>query len=572
MIERLIDGSARNPILVILFVLLLGTWGLWAGFQVPLDAIPDLSDVQVTIYTEWQGRSPTLIEDQVTYPIVTSLLAGPKVKRVRGVSEYGVSYVYVIFEDRTDLYWARSRVLEYMQKLTGKLPSGVAPTLGPDATGVGWVYQYALVDESGAHDLAQLRSLQDWYLRYQLESVPGVAEVSAVGGFVKQYQIEVDPNTLAAYRLPIKTIIEAVRNSNAEVSGRVLEMAGTEYVIRGRGYLRSIDDIELIPVGTDGRGTPILIRDIAHVQIGPDQRRGVAELDGKGQTVGGIVIMRAGENALAVIERIKARLAEITPALPKGVHIVSTYDRSDLIHRAIAVLREKLVEESIIVSLVAVVFLFHLRSALVAILILPVAVLLAFIPMAYLHITSSIMSLGGIAIAIGAMVDAAIVMVENAHKRLEQAPNAAREGARLGAPGVGGCERTETIIAAAKEVGRPLFFSLLVIAVSFLPIFALEAQEGRLFTPLAYTKTFAMLFATALSVTLGSCTDGPPDPWAYPGRSQESVELAAGRAVSAHHLRRVARQVADARTGGGDRRIHGADLFPSRRGIHAAAE
>jgi Cu(I)/Ag(I) efflux system membrane protein CusA/SilA len=502
MIARLIEGSARNPILVILLVLLLGAWGLWAGFRVPLDAVPDLSDVQVTIYTEWQGRSPTLIEDQVTYPIVTSLLAGPKVKRVRGVSEYGVSYVYVIFEDRTDLYWARSRVLEYMQKLTGKLPAGVAPTLGPDATGVGWVYQYALVDESGAHDLAQLRSLQDWYLRYQLESVPGVAEVSAVGGFIKQYQIEVDPNTLAAYRLPIKTIIEAVRNSNAEVSGRVLEMAGTEYVIRGRGYLRSIEDIELIPVGTDGRGTPILIRDIAHVQIGPDQRRGIAELDGKGQVVGGIVIMRAGENALAVIERVKTRLAEITPALPKGVQIVPTYDRSDLIHRAIAVLREKLVEESIIVSLVAVVFLFHLRSALVAILILPVAVLLAFIPMAYLNITSSIMSLGGIAIAIGAMVDAAIVMVENAHKRLEQAPSSAREGVRLGAPGVGGCERTETIIAAAKEVGRPLFFSLLVIAVSFLPIFALEAQEGRLFTPLAYTKTFAMLFATALSVTL----------------------------------------------------------------------
>jgi Cu(I)/Ag(I) efflux system membrane protein CusA/SilA len=487
MLARLIEGSARNPILVILSVLLLAAWGLWAGFQVPLDAIPDLSDVQVTIYTEWEGRSPTLIEDQITYPIVTSLLAGPRVKRVRGVSEYGVSYVYVIFEDRTDLYWARSRVLEYLQKLTGKLPAGATPTLGPDATGVGWVYQYALVDESGAHDLAQLRSLQDWYLRYQLESVPGVAEVSAVGGFVKQYQIEVDPNTLAAYRLPIKTIIEAVRNSNAEVSGRVLEMAGTEYVIRGRGYLRSVDDMELIPVGTDGRGTPILIRDIAHVQIGPDQRRGLAELDGKGQTVGGIVIMRAGENALAVIERIKARLEEITPALPKGVHIVPTYDRSDLIHRAIAVLREKLVEESVIVSLVAVVFLFHLRSALVAILILPVAVLLAFIPMAYLHITSSIMSLGGIAIAIGAMVDAAIVMVENAHKRLEQSPHS---------------DRIETIIAAAKEVGRPLFFSLLVIAVSFLPIFALESQEGRLFTPLAYTKTFSMLFATALSVTL----------------------------------------------------------------------
>ena len=487
MIDRLIEASARNPVLVILCVLLLAVWGSWAVFDVPLDAIPDLSDVQVIVYTEWQGRSPTLIEDQITYPVVTSLLAGPKVKRVRGVSEYGVSYVYAIFEDRTDLYWARSRVLEYLQKLTGKLPPGVTPTLGPDATGVGWVYQYALVDESGTHDLAQLRSLQDWYLRYQLESVPGVAEVSAIGGFVKQYQIEVDPNTLAAYRLPIQKVIEAVRNSNAEVSGRVLEMAGSEYVIRGRGYLRSVDEIELIPVGTDGRGTPILVRDIGHVQLGPDQRRGIAELDGKGQTVGGIVIIRAGENALTVIERIKARLKEITPALPEDVHIVPTYDRSDLIHRAIAVLREKLLEESVIVSLIALVFLFHVRSALVAILILPVAVLLAFIPMAYLKITSNIMSLGGIAIAIGAMVDAAIVMVENAHKRLEQSPSG---------------NRTEIIIAAAKEVGRPLFFSLLVIAVSFLPIFALEAQEGRLFAPLAYTKTFSMVFATALSVTL----------------------------------------------------------------------
>ena len=487
MIARLIERSARNPVLIILCVLLLSAWGAWAVFAVPLDAIPDLSDVQVIIYTEWPGRSPTLIEDQVTYPIVTSMLAGPKVKRVRGVSEYGASYVYVIFEDRTDLYWARSRVLEYMQKLTGKLPAGVTPTLGPDATGVGWVYQYALMDETGTHDLAQLRSLQDWYLRYQLESVPGVAEVAAIGGFVKQYQIEVDPNTLAAYRLPIKTVIDAVRDSNAEVSGRVLEMAGTEYVIRGRGYLRSIEDIELVPVGTDKRGTPILVRDIARVHVGPDQRRGIAELDGRGQTVGGIVIMRAGENALTVTERVKARLEEIKQALPKGVRIVPTYDRSDLIHRAIAVLREKLVEESVIVSLVAVLFLFHLRSALVAIIILPVAVLLAFIPMAYLKVTSNIMSLGGIAIAIGAMVDAAIVMVENAHKRLEQSPSA---------------DRTETIITAAKEVGRPLFFSLLVIAVSFLPIFALEAQEGRLFAPLAYTKTFAMLFATALSVTL----------------------------------------------------------------------
>jgi len=487
MISRLIEGSARNPVLVILGVLLLASWGVWALFEVPLDAIPDLSDVQVIVYTEWPGRSPTLIEDQVTYPIVTSLLAAPGVKRVRGVSEYGFSYVYVIFQDRIDLYWARSRVLEYMQKLTGKLPKGATPILGPDATGVGWVYQYALVDESGRHDLAQLRSLQDWYLRYKLESVPGVAEVASIGGFVKHYQIGVDRNTLAAYRLPIKTVIDAVRDSNAEVSGRVLEMTGAEYIIRGQGYFRAIEDIELVTVGTDERGTPIRVRDIARVQLGPEQRRGIAELDGKGQTVGGIVIMRVGENALALIERVKAKLEAVKPSLPPGVQIVPVYDRSDLILRAIAVLREKLVEESVIVSLIAILFLFHLRSALVVILILPTAVLLSFIPMAYLKVTSNIMSLGGIAIAIGAMVDAAIVMVENAHKRLEQAPSA---------------NRTETIIAAAKEVGRPLFFSLLVIAVSFLPIFALEAQEGRLFTPLAYTKTLAMLFATALSVTL----------------------------------------------------------------------
>ncbi len=487
MITRLIETSARNPFLVILFVLLLAASGVWAVFAVPLDAIPDLSDVQVIIYTEWPGRSPTLVEDQITYPIVTSMLAAPQVKLVRGASEYGFSYVYVIFQDQTDLYWARSRVLEYMQKLAGKLPEGVTPTLGPDATGVGWVYQYALVDESGRHDLAQLRSLQDWYLRYELESVPGVAEVASVGGFVKQYQIEVDPNTLAAYRMPIKTVIEAVRNSNAEVGARVLEMAGTEYVVRGRGYLRSVEDIETIPVGVDRRGTPILIRDIGRVQLGPDQRRGIAELDGKGQTVGGIVVMRFGENALNVINRVKAKLEEVKTSLPPGVRIVPTYDRSDLILRAIAVLREKLVEESLIVSLVTVVFLFHFRSALVAILVLPVAVLLSFIPMAYLKVTSNIMSLGGIAIAIGAMVDAAIVMVENAHKRLEQNP---------------GADRIETIIAAAKGVGRPLFFSLLIIAVSFLPIFALEAQEGRLFAPLAYTKTFSMVFATALSVTL----------------------------------------------------------------------
>jgi Cu(I)/Ag(I) efflux system membrane protein CusA/SilA len=445
----------------------------------------------VIIYTEWAERSPTLIEDQVTYPIVTSLLAAPKVKVVRGFSFFGVSFVYVIFEDGTDIYWARTRVLEYMQGVSGKLPAGVSPTLGPDATGVGWGFEYALVDTTGTHDLAQLRTLQDWYLRYWLQSVPGVAEVAAFGGFVKQYQVLINPDSLSAYKIPIMTVADNIRKGNRDTGARVLEFTGREYMVRGRGYIQSIEDIEKIVVGTDERGTPILVKNIGKIILGPDIRRGSAELDGTGEVVGGIVVVRFGVNAYDVIQRVKEKIKEVSPSLPKGVKIVTTYDRSDLIERSIANLKEKLIEESIIVSLVIVLFLFHFRSALVPILTLPIAILLSFVAMYYINLGSNIMSLGGIAIAIGAMVDATIIMVENAHTRLE-------EWEKEGKP----IPRMELLIQAAKEVGRPLFFSLLIITVSFLPIFTLEAQEGRLFKPLAFTKTFAMFFAAVLSVTL----------------------------------------------------------------------
>ncbi|MEP6888768.1 MAG: efflux RND transporter permease subunit, partial [Nitrospirales bacterium] len=484
MIERVIDWSARNSFLVLLALLFLMSWGGWALFHTPLDAIPDLSDVQVIVFTEWEGRSPDLIEDQITYPIITSMLGAPRVKAVRGQSFLGVSFVYIIFEDGTDIYWARSRVVEYMQGITGKLPEGVSPRLGPDATGVGWVFQYALVDESGQHDLAELRSFQDWYLRYWLQSVPGVAEVASIGGFVKQYQVQVDPTKLLGYQVSLKQLIEAIRQSNNDVGGRVLEINEREYMVRGRGYIQSLEDIRHIAVTTDRQGTPITVQDLALVTLGPDMRRGVAELDGRGETVGGIIIMRYGENALAVIDRVKAKLGEITPSLPTGIRIIPVYDRSQLIQAAIATLKEKLIEVTIVVSLVSLVFLFHLRSALVAIVTLPVAILLSFLAMYYLGITSNIMSLAGIAIAIGAMVDAVIVMIENAHKRLEQ-------WERAGQPG----SRTAVIIRAAQEVGKPLFFSLLIITISFLPVFTLEAQEGRLFKPLAVTKTAAMFFA-----------------------------------------------------------------------------
>jgi len=491
MIERVIGWSARNAFLVVLVTLFLMGWGLWAVSHTPLDAIPDLSDVQVIVFTEWSGRSPDLVEDQISYPIVTSMLGAPRIKSVRGQSFLGLSFVYIIFEDGTDIYWARSRVVEYMQGLTGKLPEGVSPTLGPDATGVGWVFQYALVDKSGQHDLAELRSFQDWYLRYWLQSVPGVAEVASIGGFVKQYQVQVDPNKLLGYHIPLKTVIEAIRRSNNDVGGRVIEANEREYMVRGRGYIHSLDDIRHIPLGSDRQGTPIMVRDIAHVTLGPDIRRGVAELDGEGETVGGIVVMRYGENALAVIDRVKDKLKEITPSLPKGIQIVPVYDRSNLILRAIATLKEKLIEISLVVSVISLVFLFHLRSALVAILTIPAAILLSFLAMYYLGVTSNIMSLAGIAIAIGAMVDGVIVMIENAHKRLEQWEREGRPGSRTG-----------VIIRAAQEVGRPLFFSLVIITISFLPIFTLEAQEGRLFKPLAFTKSAAMLFAAVVSITL----------------------------------------------------------------------
>ena len=491
MITKLIEFSAKNKFIIFIFTFFAIAAGIWALKNTPLDAIPDLSDVQVIIYTEWAERSPTLVEDQVTYPIVTSLLAAPKVKVVRGFSFFGVSFVYVIFEDGTDIYWARTRVLEYMQGVSGKLPPGVTPTLGPDATGVGWGFEYALVDTTGKYDLSQLRTLQDWYVRYWLQSVPGVAEVASIGGFVKQYQVLINPDTLNAFKIPIMAVADNIRKGNRDTGARILEFTGREYMVRGRGYIQSIADIEKIVVGADEKGTPILVKNIGKVVLGPDIRRGSAELDGTGEVVGGIVVVRFGVNSYDVIQRVKEKIKEITPSLPKGVKIVTTYDRSDLIERSIANLKEKLIEECIIVSLVIVLFLFHFRSALVPILTLPIAILLSFVAMYYINLGSNIMSLGGIAIAIGAMVDAAIIMVENAHTRLE-------EWEKEGKP----IDRTELVIQAAKEVGRPLFFSLLIITVSFLPIFTLEAQEGRLFKPLAFTKTFAMFFAAFLSVTL----------------------------------------------------------------------
>jgi Cu(I)/Ag(I) efflux system membrane protein CusA/SilA len=493
-LERIIEVSARNPFLVILLVAFGVACGIWALTKTPLDAIPDLSDVQVIITADWEGRSPDLVEDQITYPISTKFIAAPKVKFVRGESMFGKSFVYVIFEDGTDIYWARSRVIEYLNSVRGDLPDGVNPVIGPDATGVGWVYEYALVDKSGKHDLAELRSLQDWHLRYALESVKGVAEVAPIGGFVKEYQVDLDPNKLLAYGIPVSEVIAKIRASNGDVGGKIFEAASTEYYVRGRGYIKSVEDIEDIPLKTRN-GIPIFVKNVGAVHLGPDLRRGVAELNGEGEVVGGIVIMRYGENALNVIDGVKKKIAEIKSSLPDGVRIVPTYDRSELIKRSIATLREKLIEECVVVALVCLVFLWHIRSALVAIITLPIAILLSFLPMFELHLTSNIMSLGGIAIAIGAMVDSAIIMVENAHKFLEHfRDEKGREPTNA--------ERVEVIIAAAKSVGRPLFFALLVITVSFIPVFSLVAQEGRLFKPLAFTKTFSMFFAALLGVTL----------------------------------------------------------------------
>jgi Cu(I)/Ag(I) efflux system membrane protein CusA/SilA len=490
LIARLIAWSARHRFIVILLVAMATAAGVWSLRRTPLDAIPDLSDVQVTIYTEWMGRAPDLIEDQVTYPIVTALVGAPHVTAVRGQSMFGMSFVNVIFQDGTDIYWARSRVLEYLSSLAPKLPERVAPALGPDATGVGWVFEYALVDESGGQSLEQLQSLQDWTLRYSLQSVPGVAEVASVGGFTREYQIDLDPSRLQSLRVTLMQVTDAVRRSNGDVGARVLEVSGTEHFIRGRGYVKSPADLEKVVLATEN-GTPITLRDVARVRMGPGARRGLADLDGKGETVGAVVVMRYGENALNVIDAVKARLAELEPTLPAGVRVVPTYDRSTLIRASIQTLRRTLLEEMGVVALVILLFLMHVRSTLVPALMLPIAVLLAFVPMAALHLGANIMSLGGIAIAIGAMVDAAIIVVENVHKRLEDWEAAGRVE-----------PRAEVVTRALMEVGRPIFFSLLVITVAFLPVFTLEGTEGRLFRPLAYTKTLSMAGAALLSVTL----------------------------------------------------------------------
>ena len=491
MIEHLIGWCSRNRALTVSAVILAAAFGLRAASQTPLDAIPDLSDTQVIISTEWMGRSPDLVEDQITYPIVTALRSAPGVQYVRGLSMIGDSFVYVVFKDGIDTYWARSRVLEYLSGIRGRLPEGVTPTLGPDATGVGWVFEYALVDTTGKNDLAQMRSFQDWYLRYWLQSVDGVAEVASVGGFVKQYQVDLDPHRLESYRVSIQDVAMAIRRSNNDVGGGVLEIAEHEHFVRGRGYVRSPADLEQVVVKMGVDGIPVTVGQIGTVHLGPEQRRGIAELNGEGEVVGGIIVMRQKQNALHVIEGVKRRLEEVRGSFPPGVHLVVTYDRSELIHRAVATLWHELLQEMLIVSAVIVFFLWHFRSALIPILTLPIAVILAFLPMAGQGLTANIMSLGGIAVAIGAMVDASIVMVENVHKKLE----AWESGGRVG-------PRNDVIVGALQEVGRPIFFALMVITVSFLPIFTLQATEGRLFKPLAYTKTYSMFFAALLAVTL----------------------------------------------------------------------
>ncbi len=495
MVTSIIDASLRNRFLIIIATIIIITAGLWSMKNTPLDAIPDLSDVQVIVFTEYPGQAPQVVEDQVTYPLTTAMLAVPNAKVVRGYSFFGFSFVYIIFDDGTDMYWARSRVLEYLNYVSGRLPDGLTPSLGPDATGVGWIYEYALVDRSGNTDLAELRSIQDWYLRYPLQTVEGISEVASVGGYVKQYQVEVDPNALLAYNIPLSKIKHAIQRSNNDVGGKLIEMAETEYMVRGLGYIQSIDDLNVIPVGVDENGTPIRLQDVAHVHLGPELRRGVAELNGEGEVVGGVVIMRYGENAMAVIERVRAKLEELKPGLPEGVEIVPVYDRGDLITRAVDNLKKKLIEEIFVVSLICIIFLMHARSALVAIVSLPIGILLAFVFMKWQGINANIMSLGGIAIAIGAMVDGAIVMIENCHKHLERMVK--EKGRELQSS-----ERWQAVTEASREVGPALFFSLLIITVSFLPVFTLQAQEGRLFAPLAFTKTYAMAAAAILAITL----------------------------------------------------------------------
>ncbi|HAT1770878.1 TPA: efflux RND transporter permease subunit [Legionella pneumophila] len=491
MIEKIIEFCAKNRFIVLLFVVGFSLAGWWSLKNTRMDALPDISDTQVIVYTTWMGRSPDLVEDQVTYPIVTALLSAPNVVAVRGFSDFGFSYVYIIFKDGTDIYWARSRVLEYMSQLAGKLPEGVTPQLGPDATPVGWIYQYALVDEKGKHNLADLRTFQDWYLSYWLRAIPGVSEVASVGGFVKQYQINLDPVKVLSYKLSVPQIIEKIRMSNNDTGGRVIEFSGTEYMVRGRGYIKSTDDIEKIAIGTNANGTPILLRDVATVQLGSDMRRGVVDLNGQGETVGGIVIMRFGEDVLEVIGRIKNKLKELATAIPEGIKIINVYDRSNLIREAISTANWNLIEELLVVAILIIVFLGHFRSALIPIITLPLAILISFIPIYFFKIGLNIMSIGGIIVAVGDMVDAAIIMVDNAHKRLA-------DWEAKGSPG----ERTQVLIDSAKEVGPAIFSSLVVIAISFMPVFTLEAQEGRLFSPLAYTKNLAIFMSALLAITL----------------------------------------------------------------------
>ncbi len=492
MIRALIELSIRNRYMVLIATLLISFAGWQAMRSTPLDAIPDLSDVQVIVFTGFPGQAPQVVEDQVTYPLTTAMLSVPKTKVVRGYSFFGFSMVYVIFEDGTDMYWARTRVLEYLNYAADRLPASVAPKLGPDATGVGWVYEYALVDRTGRHDLAQLRSIQDWYLRYPLQTVEGVSEVASIGGYVKQYQVEVRPEALQAYNIPLAKVKTAIQRSNKDVGGRLVEMSETEYMVRGLGYIKSLHDLEVIPVGVDANGTPIYLKQLANIHIGPELRRGLAELDGAGEVAGGVVVMRYGENALATIARVRQKLDSLKQGLPAGVEIVPVYDRGGLIERAVENLQHKLIEESIVVALICLLFLMHARSALVAIISLPVGILIAFMVMRWQGLSANIMSLGGIAIAIGAMIDGAIVMIENAHKHLEH----------LGERRDDLHARWEAVAMAAKEVGPALFFSLLIITVSFLPVFTLQAQEGRLFAPLAFTKTYAMAAAALLAVTL----------------------------------------------------------------------
>ena len=489
MIEKIIDLSIKNRTFVLLLIFFIVGWGIYAVKSIPLDAIPDLSDVQVIIKTSYPGQSPQVVEDQVTYPLSVAMLSVPKAVNVRGYSFFGDSYVYIIFEDKTDLYWARTRVLEYLSQVASSLPAAAKTQLGPDATGVGWVYEYALVDRSGGHDLAQLRSIQDWYLKYELQTVSGVSEVATVGGMVKQYQVVVNPNSLRAHGIPLSKVRQAIARANQETSGSVIEMAEAEYMVRATGYVDDIQDLYKIPLAVNERGTPILLEDVAEIRLGPQLRRGIAELNGEGEVVGGVIVMRFGENALQTIQNVKDKIEELKIGLPESVEIVETYNRAALIERAVDTLNEKLVEEFIVVALVCALFLFHVRSALVIVLSLPVGILTAFIVMQQMGINANIMSLGGIAIAIGAMVDAAVVMIENTHKHLE------KEGAEQR-------NRWEIISESTKEVGPPLFFSLIIITLSFLPVFTLEAQEGRLFSPLAYTKTFAMAAAAVLSITL----------------------------------------------------------------------